>query len=484
MKKLWNKISYNGIDDQDNNSYYRELIILNQLNFFIFVLFAAMLILLTPGIIKAGIKWDSIRIFLIIALTVVNFFFNSKGFFSFSKISLIAILPLLLLILPTILGDVIDEYFFWYPLAAITFSLIPHFIFNYTNEKKYLLITLFFYLILVITIEHILFSIKSNELKVFPIIKDNFRWIKLVHLFLFGFINIAFYYTFTLIKRFELSIKEANENLSEHKEELEEKNCELETLINKLKETQSQLYHSDKMASIGVLASGVSHEINNPLNYISGSIQAINKIVDDCAKGEVNEAEIKENISSIKSLIISANSGVEKVSEIVSSLSTFSYRGESQLIPTDLNKLIDSTLLLTRSNILTQIEVQKNYSQLPIIQTYQDDIHQLIYNILDNASVAIHSKKSLNSEKIIITTLANKSIDKGFITIIIANTGPKIQEETIHKIFDPFFTTKDSEEATGLGLTICYNIAKKHNGLIFARNNGDLVEFVIELPVN
>jgi len=282
MRKLWQRISYNGIDNRGDYSKSKELIILNKLNFFVLLLFLLIFLLLLPNVMVEGIKPHSLRVLLIILSAVINIFLNSRKLFTISKISIVVFIPFLILVFPTIFGDVVDEYFFWYPYAAITFSLLPHFIFNYENEKKFVLISLFFYFILVVTIEHILFLVKSEELLVYPLIEDNFRWIKLIHIFLFSFINIAFYYTLSLLKQFEISLKDANDNLKEHKEELEEKNCELESLIVKLGETQTQLFHSEKMASIGILASGVAHEINNPLNYISGSIQAINNLVEEC----------------------------------------------------------------------------------------------------------------------------------------------------------------------------------------------------------
>ncbi|MCK5169131.1 MAG: GHKL domain-containing protein [Bacteroidales bacterium] len=502
MKKIWHKISNIGLEKDSDPLFNKEKMIFNRI---IFLLILTFIVILPLDIIEniqrkndvVGIS--TIRILIILILCFTNFILNHFKLFRFSKIFLAIHIPFFLIVFPTLLGNVIDEYFLWYPFVPATVSILPHFIFNYRKERSILLFILFYYLILAAFIDHLLFIFNTGDLTIIPIIDKHYFIFKASNFIFFGFINISLFYLFKTNKKYEgllldanqrlklqqEELKSQNEELFAQREELNDKNQELETILSKLKETQSQLIQSEKMASLGTLISGIAHEINNPLNYINGNLEGLNMILEDCiykadSKSEKEKSEFELDI---KQMLSDINLGVDKVTGIVSSLMTFSYRGKSVISKVELNKIIDSTLQIIRYKIPEEIIVVKDFETLPLIKCYNDKMHQVLLSIFENAFDAILEKKELNNEKIIIKTSLIKQNNSDFAQICISNTGPAIPEDILDNIFDPFFTTKDPDKGTGLGLSIAYKLIKEHKGQLSVQNKNSMVEFCIKIPV-
>ena len=251
--------------------------------------------------------------------------------------------------------------------------------------------------------------------------------------------------------------------------ELYQKNAknvrELKKTLEELKETQLQLIHSEKMASLGQLVAGVAHEINTPVASIKSNNSIISKLI-----SKIEQEDLKEMFMEINSL---DNEAIQRISNIVVSLKKFVRLDESELQEANINKEIDLTLDLIRHETKNKIEIVKNYGEIPPIKCYPNMLNQVFTNILVNACQAIES-----DGKITITT----EFDNGILTVKIKDTGRGIARENLSKIFTAGFTTKNVGVGTGLGLAISQKIIDKHNGKIKVNSEvGVGTEFIITI---
>jgi signal transduction histidine kinase len=260
-----------------------------------------------------------------------------------------------------------------------------------------------------------------------------------------------------------------NEELYNKNAIIENQNAELEATILQLKETQAALLQSEKLASLGVLAAGVAHEINNPLNYIMGAYVGLENIN--------AEKSFEENADIIPVLLNSLKAGVERASNIVTGLNQFSRNTKSHEEECDLHAIIDNCIVLLHNQIKHRIVIEKQYYSSHInLRGNVGDLHQVFLNIINNAIQAIREK----GEIIIKSIIANQKVQ-----ITINDNGEGISPENLNKITDPFFTTKDPGKGTGLGLSITYNIIKNHNGTLeFQSEIGKGTTVTIKLPIN
>lgn len=263
--------------------------------------------------------------------------------------------------------------------------------------------------------------------------------------------------------------------LQDHKSNLEkivrDRTDDLNSIIEELKNTQSQLIHSEKMASLATLTDGVAHEINNPLNYINGGLMIINDI-----KKEYCISENEKFHTGWNKATEMISKGLEKAVRIVKAINSFTYVESTKSVKTDLAKMIDDILLLL-AHKLKGISLIKEYYIKEKVAVFPDKMYQVILNILENA---IYEIRLADQNKNLLQINAD---DTGTILIIkIFNTGEKIPKENLKRIFDPFFTTKDPGLGVGLGLSICYTLIKEHKGNIYAENTTDGVTFTIEIP--
>jgi two-component system NtrC family sensor kinase len=255
--------------------------------------------------------------------------------------------------------------------------------------------------------------------------------------------------------------------------QIKKKNVMLERQKEALETTQQQLVQSEKMASIGTLTAGIAHEINNPLNFISGGLN----IVLDLHK-KLDWRGLEDEKKRIDLATKMAKDGLDRSVDIVKALMTFSHRGGSKKVETDLHEIIDNTLMFLSSKISGDIRIIKHYSLDRRIPVFPEKMHQIVMNILDNAIFAVNNVSS-GPKSITITTRQRK--DKLILTF--TNTGPHIKEEHLAQLFDPFFTTKDPGQGTGLGLSICYTLVSEHGGEIQAENTQDGTLFRVSIPL-
>lgn len=302
----------------------------------------------------------------------------------------------------------------------------------------------------------------------------------------------------------EQFVKEQNiileAKIQERTQKLQQINRELNTTLNHLKETQSQLVDAEKMASLGQLTAGIAHEINNPINFVKSNIRPLQLDIDDLKSlisryEEINEENLAEKLDDIQNykeeieydyllneistLLAGIEDGATRTADIVKGLRIFSRVDESELKEADIHEGIDTTLMLLNNTLNKNIAIVRHYAELPLLECYPGKLNQVFMNLLTNGIQAVKSKGDAGGE-ITITT----SLDKDQAIIKIKDTGIGIPKSIMEKIFDPFFTTKDIGEGTGLGLSIVYSIIEKHQGSIEAvSEEGIGTEFIITLPV-
>jgi signal transduction histidine kinase len=254
---------------------------------------------------------------------------------------------------------------------------------------------------------------------------------------------------------------------------IKEKNKLLEKQQEKLKAAQQQLVQSEKMVSIGTLTAGIAHEINNPLNFISGGLGIVNELQDK-VDWTGNEKEKEKCNTAVKM----AYDGLERSVAIVKALMTFSHKGGSKLVESDLHEIIDNTLMFLKSRISTEIQIIKQYDLEARVPLFPEKMHQIIMNLLDNAIYAVNQESTRPK---IIRIATGKKASGFFMTV--SNSGPPIAKEHLKQLFDPFFTTKDPGQGTGLGLSICYTLIEEHRGKIKVENTPDGVRFQLTIPL-
>jgi PAS domain S-box-containing protein len=294
--------------------------------------------------------------------------------------------------------------------------------------------------------------------------------------------------------------KTTEKKLQDLLSELESKNRELENAYDELKTSQKKILQQEKMASIGQLAAGVAHEINNPMGFIMSNLDSLQrymtnlpefvKIQSDTIEmlsrqngksgltyaSEKREAlDIDYILEDTPSLIKESLEGANRVKQIVTDLTKFSRIDETRYAQADLNRVLDSTLNIVGNELKYKATVKKAYGTLPSIMCNEGQLSQVFMNLLVNASQAMEDFGEIE-----IRTWE----EGGYVHVTIADSGCGIPEDQLNRIFEPFFTTKEIGKGTGLGLSIAYDVVKKHNGEIEATSTeGKGTTFTVRIPI-
>lgn len=284
---------------------------------------------------------------------------------------------------------------------------------------------------------------------------------------------------------------------------LQDRHVELEQAYARVKETQTQLLQSEKMASIGQLAAGVAHEINNPIGYVHSNLgtlqtylrgllsllEAYDRLAQslpESLRGAIQQIdELKARVDygflqqDLPQLVEESREGIERVKKIVLDLRDFSHAGDidsDEWVMADVHRGLQSTLNIVWNELKYKAEVKQDFGDLPQIECMPSQLNQVFLNLLVNAGHAIADKGVIS----IVTRCQD-----GEVTISVSDTGSGIPAEYMARIFDPFFTTKVVGKGTGLGLALSYGIIQKHNGRIEVESVvGSGSTFRIILPIS
>lgn len=302
-------------------------------------------------------------------------------------------------------------------------------------------------------------------------------------------------------ERERIARKKAEKLLDEKSASLFENYSQLQQTLLELKSTQQKLIQSEKLASIGQLAAGVAHEINNPVGYalsnvdsLRGYVQTIQLfeqklliLIADC-QNDTEYVELKKQfeidhiLTDIPELLQETSIGLNRISDIVRNLNKVSYSGQLSLQSANINHLIEDSLKVITGQLEQAATLEINFGELPLINVHSNEIHQVFLNLFLNAAHACQSQKGQGVIKI--NTYIDDPQGAPLIAIEIGDNGIGIPPDILSKIFDPFFTTKDIGSGTGLGLSTSLGIVKKHGGdisVVSSLNQG--TTFKITLPI-
>ncbi|MBD2153998.1 ATP-binding protein [Leptolyngbya sp. FACHB-16] len=300
--------------------------------------------------------------------------------------------------------------------------------------------------------------------------------------------------------------------VEERTQELNDKNIQLQQLLEELKRTQVQMVQNEKMSALGQMVAGVAHEINNPVNFIYGNLEHVQEYAYNLLdyvqlyqkhysdpvpeiQAEAENLDIEFVQADLPKILSSMKIGTDRIRQIVLSLRNFSRMDEADFKAVDIHEGIDSTLLILQHRLKDKperpaIQVVCDYGNLPLVECYPGQINQVFMNILANAIDALeeaNSKRTYleiqeNPNQIVIQT---SMIDSKWIGITISDNGTGMSESVQKRIFDPFFTTKSVGKGTGMGMPISYQIiTEKHGGKLKCFSvSGEGTKFIMQLPI-
>ena len=295
------------------------------------------------------------------------------------------------------------------------------------------------------------------------------------------------------------TLDELSRELTERNDLLRIERDEQAALARRLEELHTQLLHAEKMASLGQLAAGVAHEINNPIGFVNSNLSMLGRYVSDLlallaahravasalppAHHEELEAlhqrlEVDFLTGDLPAMLAETQAGIDRVRKIVQDLKDFSHADEGAFGWADIRAGLDSTLNLVAAEIRDKADVVREYGDPPMIECLPAQLNQVFMNLLINAAQALPGERRGT------ITLRTGITSCEAVWVEVADNGSGIPAENLTRIFDPFFTTKPVGQGTGLGLSLSYGIIRKHHGRIEVESTpGVGSTFRIHLPV-
>jgi signal transduction histidine kinase len=244
--------------------------------------------------------------------------------------------------------------------------------------------------------------------------------------------------------------------------ELHETNAKLAETLRTLQETQTQLLHTEKMASIGKLVAGVAHEINNPAGIVKGNLDFLEQHMARLESLVGPEAKpLSRAVADLKECVLPARAALSRIISVVQDLRNFSRVDEAEYKMADINDGVRNVVRFFSAHTAGRIELRCELEPLPSLYCFPAHLNQAISNIVQNAIDAIDGQGT-----IVIGTRREQDHGTDDIVIEVKDSGSGISDAIVDRIFDPFFTTKDVGEGRGLGLSIAYGIVKRHGGRI------------------
>ena len=288
------------------------------------------------------------------------------------------------------------------------------------------------------------------------------------------------------------------EGPEDYERELQQRHAELRQAYLRLNGTQEKLLQSEKMASIGQLAAGVAHEINNPIGYVHSNLGSLQEylrslftVIESYERAlrapdpkalipEIDDIRNRLDIDFISrdlpQLMAESREGIERVTRIVRDLKDFSYSGRDESWKlVDLHAGLESTINIIWNELKYKVTLERHYGELPMIECLPSELNQVYMNLLLNAGHAIADRGNI---------VVSTGVDGDEVWVEFQDDGAGISADLRQRIFDPFFTTKPVGSGTGLGLSISYGIINKHHGRIDLESTmGEGSRFRVVLPI-
>jgi len=296
------------------------------------------------------------------------------------------------------------------------------------------------------------------------------------------YVSLLLYVIFLTKSAYEkerTSVENKNQALTKLNTNLSDKNVELKTTLERLHATQDQLVESEKMASVGRMTSALAHELNNPLNYVSGGVTPILNNIEEIKSFLDNETtkKTRENFEELENLLTNISEGSSKISSVIANLVRISSSQQGQGY-----QKFDFSYFLTEStqafrNEHPEIELTTDLQNELVVKGQALEINQTVMVILENALQA-----SLKEAKPLINVTLKAVGNSAVLTV--GNKGDAIDSRIASRMFDPFFTTKKDQSHLGLGLYFAYGVVKRHSGKIkYSRQDG-MTTFKVTIPIS
>jgi len=311
------------------------------------------------------------------------------------------------------------------------------------------------------------------------------------------------------IEQFEIDLKQVElyQESCTATAKAEAQAAELDRAVGELKQTQAQLLHREKMSSLGALMASIVHEINNPVSFIYGNLSHAEIYIQDLLhllrlyqeycphpcpeiQAQIDEMDLDFLVEDLPKVMSSMQMGSNRIREIVKSMGSFSRTDNSNMTRCDLHESIDSTVLILRNRLTSQInrrdiQVVKKYGKLPAVECYAGQINQVFMNLLTNAIDALDEAAQNQPDAVLKISISTELAGPDRVRVRIADTGAGMTVQIKEQMFEQFFTTKEIGKGTGLGLSIVYKIlVENHRGTLRCESEPSKgTEFIIELPV-
>jgi signal transduction histidine kinase len=311
------------------------------------------------------------------------------------------------------------------------------------------------------------------------------------------------------LQQLEQRNAELEKTIEELKGAIAQKDTKVEEIAGELERLQGHMIQMEKMAMLGQMVSGISHDINNPINFIYGNLPYVEEHIDDlfrvlevyqsvCPDNSeeiediLDEVELDYVLDDLPRIVNSMKVGADRIRSLVLTLRNFYRLDEPQMKAANLEEGIDNTLVLLNNRYKQNITVVKEFEELPEVECYINQLNQVFMNLLSNAIDVLLDESSQEEatedrpKKKREIAIVTKRLDESSVSIAITDNGAGIPSELEERIFEPFFTTKPMGVGTGLGLSISRQIIEQtHHGRLYCHSTpGEGSTFTIELPIS